>query len=49
MERFAISFREILSTVLGNPNIGLNDIKIARELLTTQSHLYQKTQTDFKF
>ncbi len=49
MERFAISFREILSTVLGNPNIGLNDIKIARELLTTQSDLYQKTQTDFKF
>jgi amino acid adenylation domain-containing protein len=49
MERFAISFREILSTVLDNPNIGLNDIKIARELLTTQSDLYRKTQTEFKF
>jgi len=49
MERFALFFREILSTVLDNPDIALKDIKIALELLTTQSELYRETQTDFKF
>jgi len=35
--------------VLDNPGIELKDIKIARDLLPTQSDLYRETQTDFEF
>ena len=49
MELFETFFREALSTVLDNPGIKLKDIKIARDLLPTQSDLYRETQTDFEF
>jgi surfactin family lipopeptide synthetase A len=49
MERFALFFKDILSTLLDNPDIELEEIKIARDLLPTQSKLYRETQMDFEF
>jgi acyl carrier protein len=49
IERLATFFREIMSTVLDNPDIKLKDIKIAQDLLPTQSDIYQRTQMDFEF